>query len=51
MNNTRIGQKLAQESEENLCDKEGNFLLKCVCHMYDVGKVIVIEGLRKSKVG
>ena len=33
-----------------MCGKEGG-LLYSVCHMYCMGRVIVMEGLRKGKVG
>ena len=41
-------QKLAQESGKSVL--QGELLIKaCLCHTYTVGKVIVIEGLRKNK--
>ena len=33
-----------------MCGKEGG-LLYSVCHMYCMGRVIVMEGLSKGKVG
>ena len=43
-------QKLAQESGKHVL--QGQLLIKvCLCHTYGVGKVTVIEGLRKNKSG
>lgn len=45
-------EKLAQESEEtgkSGC-QEGELIRVCLCHMYCMGKVIVIGGPNKSKV-
>lgn len=56
MGNTKMDQsmeKLAQESEETgkSAWQGGELITVCLCHVYCVGKVIVIEGLSKSKVG
>lgn len=44
--------KLAQESEETEESwwQEEELIRVCLCHMYCVGKVIVIGGPNKSKV-